>query len=108
MSFSVSELPRAKADKWNIVSYIHERSPTGAAAWLNAYDRAIDQLRDRASSYALAPENRDLQMEVRQILFKTRRGRVYRALFTIANDHAFVLRVRGPGQAPVQPEDLAG
>jgi hypothetical protein len=45
-------------------------------------------------------------LEVRQALFKTRRGRVYRALFFIESTDVFILRVRGAGQAPVLPNEI--
>ena len=106
MSFTVHELPKAKADKRSIVKWIHERSPTGAAAWLNAYDRAVEQLKNRADSYGEAHENPDLSLDVRQILFKTRRGRVYRALFIVQTTNVYILRVRGPGQALVDDTGL--
>ena len=106
MSFTVHEMPKARADKRSIVAWIRERSPSGAAAWLNAYDRAVEQLKKRASSYGAAHENPDLRLYVRQILFKTRRGRVYRALFIIETTDVYILRVRGPGQAPVDASDL--
>ena len=106
MNFTVHELPRVKADKRSIVQWIYERSPAGAAAWLDAFDRAVQQLGERAESYALAHENQDLKLDVRQILFKTRRGRVYRALFIIEDREVYILRVRGPGQAPVKSKDL--
>jgi hypothetical protein len=48
----------------------------------------------------LAPESQDVEFEVRQALFKTRRGCVYRALFFIERSTVYILRVRGPGQAP--------
>ncbi len=40
-------------------------------------------------------------------MFKTRKGRVYRALFFLENGHVYLLRVRGPGQENVQPDELA-
>jgi hypothetical protein len=46
----------------------------------------------------LAPENDHVDFEVREILFKTRRGLIYRTLFTIHENSAFLLHVRGPGQ----------
>jgi len=48
----------------------------------------------------------DLELEVKQILFKTKRGRIYRAVFHVKGTDVFVLRVRGPGQAPITKEDL--
>jgi plasmid stabilization system protein ParE len=108
MKFKVRELRKAKADKRHIFEWLYERSPQGAAAWLAAYDETIEWLKSNADTYAGCYENADLDMDVKEILFKTRRGRVYRALFVIEGDEVFVLRVRGPGQAPIQPNDLEG
>ncbi len=108
MSFTVRELPRAKLDKRQIFEWIFERSPQGAAAWLNAYDEMTARLRSAADRLAHAVENEDVELEIRQVLFRTRRGRIYRAVFHIVGRDVFILRVRGPGQAPVGPTDLTG
>jgi len=106
MSFTVRELPKAKQDKRSIFGWLDERSPAGAAAWLDAYDSLIERLEQHAPSFGLAPESKDCDFDVRQSLFKTRRGRVYRALFFIEGQEVYILRIRGPGQAPVTPEDI--
>ncbi len=108
MSFTVHELPRAKADKRCMFRWLVERSPKGAAAWLNAYDALLRRLEEHAESFEEAQENQDCDFDVRQGFFKTRRGRVYRALLFIEGEHVYVLRVRGPGQAPVEPDDMGG
>jgi hypothetical protein len=46
----------------------------------------------------LAPESPNYETEVRQILFKTRRGRTYRALSTVVGAGVFIVHVRAPGQ----------
>jgi hypothetical protein len=46
----------------------------------------------------LAAEDDHVEFEVREILFKTRHGLIYRALFTIREETATILHVRGPGQ----------
>jgi hypothetical protein len=107
MSYAVRELPKAKQDKHCIFSWLDQRSPSGAAAWLDAYDDLIEQLRRDPGTFGQAPERQDCEFDIRQALFKTRRGRVYRALFFIEGREVFVLRVRGPGQAPVKPEEIA-
>ena len=106
MSLAVRELPGARKDKQAILEWLLERSSQGAAAWLDAYDDALARLGDHADTYGQALENDDcLQVDVRQLLFKTRRGRVYRIVFFIEQRDVFVLRVRGPGQPPLQPDD---
>lgn len=106
MSVTVRELPKARDDKRSIFRWLHERSLAGAAAWLDAYDSLLERLKRDAGSFGEAPENQDCDFDVRQALFKTRRGRVYRALFFIEGQEVYILRVRGPGQAPVTPEEI--
>ena len=107
MNFIVRELPKAKQDKDHIFRWLHQRSPQGALAWLDAYDTLVDRLTADAPTFAATPEAADCELDVRQGLFRTRRGRVYRALFVVEREEVFILRVRGPGQAPVFPEELS-
>jgi toxin ParE1/3/4 len=106
MNFIVRELPKAKDDKRSIFCWLDERSPAGAAAWLDAYDSLIERIKQDAASFGQTAECQDCDLDVRQALFKTRRGRVYRALFFVEGNEVFILRVRGPGQAPVMPDDI--
>jgi hypothetical protein len=52
MSFTVRELPKAKQDKSAIFQWLHERSPSGATAWLDAYDSLLERLKKQADSLA--------------------------------------------------------
>jgi plasmid stabilization system protein ParE len=108
MSFQVRALRKARQDVDSILNWlIHERkTPQGAAAWLRAYEKAAAALATSADAHAVAPEDAFVDYVVRQFLFKTRSGRVYRGLYTIDGKEALILRVRGPGQADVQPEEL--
>jgi hypothetical protein len=106
MTFVVRELPRARQDKAGIFAWLYERSPTGAAAWLDAYDSMVEKLQKDPASFAEAPESKDCETQIRQVLFKTRRGRVYREIFFIKGDEVFIARVRGPGQAPIAPQEI--
>lgn len=104
MKFRVKTLRKAETDVRSITKYIHKRSPQGAAAWLDAYRQARTRLANNADSCGQADENEHFDIDVRQALFKTRHGRVYRLLFTIVGNEARILRVRGPGQAPMAQE----
>ena len=106
MKFRVKVLPKAEDDIRNIANYIHEQSSKSAEAWLNAYRQARMRLADNATIYGNAIENEHFDIDVRQALFKTKYGRVYRLLFTIIGEEVRILRVRGPGQAPVKPNEL--
>ena len=107
MTFEVRELPKAKADVRAIFEWLHEHSEPGAKAWLDAYDAALVRLESHASAMRVAIENDAVaDFELRQILFKTRRGRIYRAVYFIEDTTVFVARVRGPRQAPIDPDDI--
>jgi len=106
MIFQVKSLRRARQDVDSILEYIAGRSPQGAAAWARAYDKALVMLESSADRYPLAVENEHVEYEIREILFKTRRGLFYRALFTIREQEVFILHVRGPGQEFLKEEEL--
>ena len=46
--------------------------------------------------------------EIRQRIFKTRRGLPYRILFVVRGDVIYLLHVRGPGQDLMAPEEMLG
>jgi plasmid stabilization system protein ParE len=106
MTFCIKILGRAIADIDRITAYIKQRSPQGAAAWLNALQRAMKRLEQNAESCGEADENQRFDISLKQVLFKTRRGRVYRIVFTIVEYEVRILRIRGPGQAPIEPGDV--
>lgn len=106
MTFIVHELPKAKWDKRHIFEWPFERSPQGAAAWLDAYDQMVERLGKSADTLPIASENSDLDLEIRQLLFKTKRGRIYRAVCHVDGANVYLLRIRGPGQAPIITNDL--
>jgi plasmid stabilization system protein ParE len=106
MKYRIQMLRRAHADFASTVAYLYERSPQGAAAWVNAFEKANARLAGAADSCSEADENYRFDIDVKQMLFKTRRGRVYRLIFTIVDDEVRILRVRGPGQASVNPDDV--
>ena len=58
------------------------------------------------SKKPLAPENDDHDQQLRHIVFKTRRGKAYRAILLVEDDLVLATHVRGPGQDIVAPSDL--
>jgi toxin ParE1/3/4 len=107
MRFTVRILPRAEQEYNSCLDYIASRSKAGATAWANAYRKALGRLRDNADTCPLATENDWTGFEVRDILFRTRRGRQYRILFTIVESTLWIMHVRGPGQDFVGPDEIA-
>lgn len=106
MAFKVLLLRRAQTDVHSIYEWLVKRSPSGASNWYAAFLNAAATLERDPHSCAAALEAKRLRHDLRQLLFKTPRGRSYRILFTIVSAEVRVLRVRGPGQAPVKARDI--
>ena len=102
MSYNVELTRRAVSDVDGILGWLGERSPQGAAAWHDVWRDVLDRLGDQPTIYGAAPEDADHDADIRHVVFKTRRGRRYRALFTIQGRTVFVLHVRGPGQPTIR------
>jgi len=98
--------PYAQADYDNIFGFIHAHSPQGAVSWDLALDRAISKLTSDPIRYGRIPETVDSELEHKQISFRTKSGKPYRLIFVVEEKTITVLRIRGPGQADITPEDL--
>lgn len=90
MKFQVRVLRRAVRDQHEIVAWIAQCSRSGAQAWITAYERMLHRLSEHADTLALAIENDEFDEELREALFKTRRGLTYRAVFVIVGDQVCV------------------
>lgn len=103
MKFHVVIQPQAQDDVRSIYSWLAERAPEGASRWFDQWLAAVTQLVDDPSRFGFAPENGLVSDEIRQVIFRTRRGRNYRAVFSINGAVVNILHVRGPGQPPIAP-----
>jgi len=106
MSYRVIVIPRAQREIADIHDWLFERSVSGAAAWSAALRVALDRLKTNPMGYAVASENDAAPIEIREFLFKTRRGRTYRGVFSVSEHTVHVLHIRGPGQQMLRPEDF--
>jgi plasmid stabilization system protein ParE len=106
MRFTVLTLRAAERDCSVILEYLAARSKSGAEAWARAFDGALAYLEENADSCPLAVEDEHVEFEVRESLFKTRRGLIYRILFTLRENKAIILHVRGPGQDFVSSTEI--
>lgn len=106
MIFQVFVTYGAKSDVRLILQWISKRSRTGAQTWYRRWVQVLGELSETADHCAVAPESEDYHEVIRQVIFKTRRGRPYRALFVIRNRDVFVLHVRGPGQDLLSPDQI--
>jgi plasmid stabilization system protein ParE len=106
MKHNVIALRRADADVRHITRWIAQHSTQGAEAWLEAYEQLLARLVEHADSCPAALEGADCTVPLKEALFRTRRGGAYRAVFTIAGRDVRILRIRGPGQPPLQDDGL--
>jgi plasmid stabilization system protein ParE len=97
---------RTEEDADAIYIWLAKRSVVGAGRWYRTFLDAAASLNNNPSRCGLAPESVAVGYEIRQHLFKTPRGRKYRLLYLVTGDEVRILRVRGPGQAPVTGADL--
>lgn len=104
--FTVRTLPRAEFDAQRIYDCICARSPDGARRWWEAFLVASNSLKQAPNWNSLAPEARLCDREIRQTLFRTRQGRYYRLLYLIVEAEVRIIRVRGPGQPDLMPDEL--
>src|SRR5436853_4104290 len=94
---------RATADIDRVFTWIGRQSPRGAAAWYAAFLESARCILDAPEHYAVIAEaTARWGRAIRQALFKTPRGRLYRLVFEADESEVRVLRVRGPGQPPLQ------
>jgi plasmid stabilization system protein ParE len=106
MSYQVRLLARARDDLDAILTFVGKRSQEGAARLAVSFEKAMTLLENNPFVAPLAPENDELKRQIRHVMFRTRAGRRYRALFVVVGDEVRVLRVRGAGQPPVTQEDV--
>lgn len=105
MNYRIELTARAKADRTACFDFIAGRSPDGALAWLDAYEKAAESLL-LEPHYGTAPESEDHDEDVRQKIFKTRHGLPYRLLYIIREDVIHILHVRGPGQDVMARDEI--
>src|SRR5262245_22637998 len=106
MSREVRILERARADVDAIFNWLVRRSAKGAVSWYIAFRRALRNIAATPEAHSEAAESYRLGRLLRQALFKTPRGRVYRIIFAASDTEVIILRVRGPGQAPLRARDV--
>ena len=108
MKYRVTVQPEAQRAANRIYDWIAERAPAGAESWYRQFMSSVASLEEQPERFGFAPENEFVAPEIRQIIFKTKRGLPYRALYRVVDDEVQILGVRGPGQQLLGPEDLPG
>ena len=107
MSRTLRIVELARTDVDDIFNWLVHRSVRGAISWYLAFGRAVKKVAASPEIFAEAPESGLLRRPLRQSLFKTRRGRIYRIVFELSEAEIIILRVRGPGQPRLQRRELS-
>jgi plasmid stabilization system protein ParE len=81
MKYRLVIIDRAEHDAAHIFQWLHKFSPQGAISWHNAFVAAVQQVARRPEYCGIAEESSRLRIELREKLFKTRRGHKYRIVF---------------------------
>ena len=108
MSYDVELTKEAFNDLDRLAAALSERWPEGSARLIARFQSALSRLKSFPHACGLAYENRYFHGEVRHLLFEIRKGRSYRALFTIQDHRVRILAIKAPGERPIRPEDLGG
>ena len=92
----------AKAYRW-ISSNMDERA---AIQWYDNLIAAIASLQNFPNRCPFAPETKDFEQEIRQLLVGKKRKPMYRVLFEVEADTVYVLYVRHSRQSRLGAEEV--
>lgn len=107
MNYRVVITANAKANLRSYYLHAAQDAPLTAARWLSRFEAALATLATNPQRCGIAPEDEAADEVIRQFLLG-KRGRVFRALFTIAEDEVRVLHIRRAVMDTASPEDLYG
>ncbi len=106
MTYQVEISEPAACDADAIFDWINKRSPDGALRWWQALQESLKRLEHNPAGLARAPESDSFAEPLYQTLFRTRKGRTYRALYIVRADTVHILRIRGPRQDLIADSDI--
>ncbi len=107
MSYQLHIHPLAEMDAEEIANYIAEHSIQGMLNWLDAYEDAQARITESPLAYGLIPDKVTGRDNYHQVLFKTKYGDRYRAVYLVEGETVHLLRVRGKGQKLLRDRDLS-
>ena len=98
MTFRIAYTKRAQRDLEKATRWIEERALETAERWLRGFIDRLATLQENALVHPFAPENHQVDAEIRQIIYRTKSRRSNRALFTVQDNTVLILCIRRPGQ----------
>lgn len=105
MEFRTEITESAEKDIDEAYLWFYEQSPSAADKWFRGLCRAIFSLGEMPARCPVAPESRDIDREVRQLLYGKKR-QMFRILYEIRGEAVYVLRVRHAARAYLEPGDF--
>ncbi|HEY0457545.1 MAG TPA: type II toxin-antitoxin system RelE/ParE family toxin [Pyrinomonadaceae bacterium] len=93
MQFQVVITPSAKADIFEINTWLLENYPDLAEKWLWGMSEAVTSLSKFPERCPISPESEAFDETVRQLIYG-KKPHTYRILFSIQDEKVYILRVR--------------
>jgi plasmid stabilization system protein ParE len=106
MKYSVFVQPPALEDLEEVYLWAAQRAPQTAARWYNRFREALQTLESNPERCSLAPENSEVEPEIRQFLFG-KKPNVFRVLFTIDANTVRILHIRRASRRIMTAEELS-
>jgi len=105
MSFRVEYTLHAQGEIEDSYLWIKERAPQAAEKWRDELIGKVEELADNPLRHPVAPESDKFPREIRQMLFRKRRGQ-FRVFYTIDGKRVVILSVRRSARKPLEGGDL--
>lgn len=105
MSFRLEYTLNAQTEIEDSFLWIKERAPMAAEKWRDELISKIEALAENPHRHPLAAESGRFPREIRQLLFRKRRGQ-FRVFYTIDKKRVVILAVRRSARKPLEEGDL--
>ena len=103
MQFQVIITPSAKADIFEINTWLLENHSDSAESWLWGISEAVTSLSKFPERCPVSPESDAFDVIVRQLIYG-KKPHTYRILFSVQDEKVYILRVRSTRQQSLLDE----
>lgn len=105
MTFTVEYTLNAQREIEESFLWIQERAPRAAEKWRDELIGKVEALAVNPHFHPVAPESSRFPREIRQMLFRKRRGQ-FKVFYTIVEKRVIILSVRHSMRKPLEEGDL--
>ncbi len=103
MQFQVIITPSAKADIFEVNTWLLEHHPDSAQSWLWGISQAVTSLSKFPERCSVSSESDAFDVVVRQLIYG-KKPHTYRILFSIQDGKVYILRIRSTKQQSLLDE----